>query len=167
MDSYRIPTIISVLVIVVVVAAAAVITVTQRDRADAASAHTLKLERTLAETRTELGTTQAELEVTSDSLSAAEQEIQDTRSASAAITRQRAALSKQVKTCRYVVAINDHLLQMASRQQQATAAVLRKRMPSARLAVGRAHRQAAAVQILVQRSGYRSLDALVSACTTQ
>jgi septal ring factor EnvC (AmiA/AmiB activator) len=161
MDTYRVPTVIAVLVIVVVVAAAAVITVTQRDRADAASAHTTRLESTLAQTQAELASTQNELSFTSDSLTTVEQTLQDARQES---TQTQTTLTRQAQTCRYVVRINDHLLRMASFQQNATTHLLRDNRRAARRAVGHAHRQTRAVQILVQRSGYRSLSALVSAC---
>jgi septal ring factor EnvC (AmiA/AmiB activator) len=164
MDSYRIPTVIAVIVIAVVVASAAIVTVSQRDQADAATARTEQAEAALAAAQDELTDVQGELAYTTGNLRTVSREVTQVSRTLIAAEDRADELADQNRACRYLVRVNDGLLYGMVAQQHATGQLMQGHEKVARTAVQRAARHVQFVERVVERSGNRSISGLVLDC---
>ncbi len=127
------------------------------DRADTAERKLAATQDELQQTRSFLGETGTQLHTTQARLTSTSQELSRTSS-------ERTVLQAQSRSCRYVVAVNDHLMGGMAAYDRATGFLLDGRRKRAGYAVAWAGRHLDAIDALVKRSGHRTISALVNTC---
>jgi hypothetical protein len=160
MERRPIPTVIYVIA-AVVLASMIVLIATQYERAEEAEAYAER-------TQVKLDTAEVDLEKTKAMLTAARAELSATTTrlteTSRSLRRTSSQHSTQTRTCRYLVRVNDALINTSTAYGSATTYLLADRLRPAERALGRAARHARSVQTLVKRSGNRTISQLVQRC---
>jgi hypothetical protein len=164
MDYPTLRRIASGLTIAVLIAAGIVFSGTMYVHARHDAARADRAEHKLASTRLSLELTRNALGETGTMLHTTQDRLASTTQALSRTTGERATLQGQSRNCRYLVAVNDHLMGGMAAYDRATGFLLDGRRRRAGYAVAWAGRHLNAIQALVRRSGHRTISDLVNAC---
>jgi hypothetical protein len=126
-------------------------------RADAAEHKLAKTQLSLELTQNALGKTGTALHTTQDRLTTTSQALSRTSS-------ERTVLAQQSRNCRYLVRVNDHLLWGMTNYDSATGFLMDGRRTRAAASIKFASAHVKAIDVLVKRSGHKTISDLVNAC---